>query len=71
VTEEDRSKPGWRERRKAAKRRKEERTGDTPQKRAERQSSGEDAKDAAGGTAIRGTVSTPPGVGGLGGGGGF
>jgi hypothetical protein len=71
VTEDEHSKPGWRERRKAAKRQKAERTGDSPEKNAERKSHGEDAKDAAGGAAIRGTVSTPPGVGGLGGGGGF
>ena len=61
------SKPNWRERRKAAKRQKAGQTGDTPQKRAERKSHGADAKDAADGTAIRGTVSTPPSVGGLGG----
>ena len=60
-------KPGWRERHKADKRQKAERTGDSPQKRAERKSNGEDAKDAAGGTAIRGTVTTPPSVGGMGG----
>jgi hypothetical protein len=62
--------PGWRERRKAAKREKAERTGDAPEKRAEREAD-PDSKDAASGAAIRGTVSTPPAVGGLGGGGGF
>jgi hypothetical protein len=62
---------GWRERRKVAKRRKAERTGDTPEKRAEHKASDQDAKDAASGAAIRGTVGTPPGVGGLGGGAGF
>ena len=67
MTEGEHGKPGWRERRKAAKRQKAERTGDSPQKRAERKSNGEDAKDAAGGTAIRGTVTTPPSVGGMGG----
>ena len=36
-------KPGWRERHKADKRQKAERTGDSPQKRAERKSNGEDA----------------------------
>ena len=60
---------GWRERRKAAKAGKAERTGDTPEKRAERKAGDQDAKDAAGGAAIRGTVATPPGVGGMGGGG--
>ena len=61
-------KQGWRERRKQAKRERAERTGDSPEKSAERDS---DVKDAASGAAIRGTMSSPPGVGGLGGGGGF
>ena len=60
---------GWRERRKAAKRQKAERTGDSPEKRAERKAD-PDSKDAAGEAAIRGTVRTPPAVSGLGGGGG-
>ncbi|HET8951685.1 MAG TPA: hypothetical protein VFN44_14290 [Solirubrobacteraceae bacterium] len=64
---DDRDRAGWRERRRAAKREKAERTGDTPEKRAERKPTDPDAKDAASGTAIRGTVSAPPGVGGLGG----
>lgn len=68
---DEQGKAGWRERRKAAKREKAERMGDSPEKRAERTSSDPDANDAAGGAAIRGSVSTPPGVGGLGGGGGF
>lgn len=58
----------WRER-KAAKREQEERTGDSPQKRAELKPHGSDVKDAAGGAAVRGTVATPPSVGGIGGGG--
>jgi hypothetical protein len=60
---------GWRARRSAAKRAKAERTGDSPQKRAERKSRDADVKDAASGAAVRGSVSAPPGVGGLGGGG--
>ena len=70
MTPEEQGAPGWRERRKAAKREKAERKGDSPEKRAERKSE-PDSKDAASGAAIRGTVSTPPGIGGLGGGGGF
>jgi hypothetical protein len=59
----------WRERRKAAKREQAERTGDSPEKRAERKTTGSDVKDAAGDAAVRGTVATPPSVGGMGGGG--
>ena len=58
-------KQGWRERRKAAKRDKSERTGDSPEKRAERKPREGDVKDAASGAAIRGTVGTPPGIGGF------
>jgi hypothetical protein len=57
----------WRERRKSAKREQTERTGDSPEKRAEGESHGADVKDAASGAAVRGTVATPPGVGGMGG----
>ena len=64
-------KQGWRERKKQAKRERAERTGDSPQRRAERESGDSDVKDAASGAAIRGSVSAPPGVGGLGGGGGL
>ena len=71
MTSDERRKTGWRERRRAARREKAERTGDSPEKSTERKSRGSDAKDAASDTAIRGTVSAPPGVGGLGGGGGF
>jgi hypothetical protein len=71
VAADEQRKPGWRERRREAKRAKAEQTGDSPQKSAERKAGGSDVKDAASGAAIRGTVSTPPGVGGLGGGGGF
>ena len=69
MTSDEQSTVGWRERRKAAKRAKAERTGDSPDKRTERKSGGSDVKDAAGGAAVRGTVATPPGVGGMGGGG--
>jgi hypothetical protein len=61
----DERKLGWRERRRAAKREKGERTGDSPEKRAERKASDSDVKDAAGGAAIRGTAIG----GGIGGGG--
>ena len=64
---DDRDRAGWRERRRAAKREKAERTGDTPEKRAERKPADPDAKDTASGAAIRGTVAAPPGVGGVGG----
>lgn len=64
-------KQGWRERRKQAKRERAERTGDSPERRAERESGNTDVKDAASGAAVRGTLSTPPSVGGLGGGGGL
>ena len=64
-------KQGWRERRKQAKRERAERTGDSLEKRADRESADSDVKDAASGAAVRGSVSAPPGVGGLGGGGGF
>jgi hypothetical protein len=57
MAEGERQKPGWRERRKAAKRGRAERTGDSPEKRAERDSGDPDVKDAASGAAIRGTVS--------------
>jgi hypothetical protein len=71
VARDGQGKPGWRERRKAAKREKAERTGDSPEKRAadERGSSDPDVKGAAGRAAVRGTVSTPPGIGGFGSGG--
>ena len=68
---DEQGKRGWRERRNAAKRERAERTGDSPEKRAERKASDADVKDAASGAAIRGSVAAPPGVGGLGGGGGF
>ena len=67
MTRDEQIKTGWRERRRAAKRAKAERTGDTPEKSAERKSPGSDVKDAADGAAIRGTAATPPSVGGLGG----
>jgi hypothetical protein len=60
------NKAGWRERRRAAKREKAERTGDSPEKRAAREHGEKDVQDAAAGAAIRGTLSTPPG--GMGGG---
>ena len=63
---DEQRKSGWRERRRAAKREKAERMGDSPEKRAERKASDSDVKDAASGTAIRGTVIG----GGIGGGGG-
>jgi hypothetical protein len=66
VTEGAQQKVRRRERRKAAKRERVERTGDSPEKRAERD---RDVKDAASGAAIRGSVSAPPGIGGIGGGG--
>jgi hypothetical protein len=69
VTEQADRKPGWRDRRKAAKREKAERSGDSPEKRAERPSNDRDVQDAASGAAIRGSVSSPPGIGGIGGGG--
>jgi hypothetical protein len=71
VARDEQGKRGWRERRMAAKRERAERTGDSPEKRAERKSSDSDVKDAARGAAIRGSVATPPGIGGLGGGGGL
>jgi hypothetical protein len=59
-------KVSWRERRKAAKRAKAERTGDTPEKRAdEKRESAPDAKTAAGGAAIGGSVAAPTGIGGV------
>jgi hypothetical protein len=58
-------KSSWRERRKAAKRERAERTGDTPEKRAERPSSDPDVKDAASGAAVRGSLTSPPGIGGF------
>jgi hypothetical protein len=69
VATDERRKPGWRERHREAKRAKAERTGDSHEKRAERKSSDPDVKDAASGTAVRGTLGGAPGVGG--GGGGF
>jgi hypothetical protein len=57
---------GWLERRRAAKREKAERTGDSPEKRAAHERGDKDVQDAAAGAAIRGTLSTPPG--GMGGG---
>lgn len=71
MAEAEHDKPGWRERRRQAKRERAQRTGDTPEKRAERESGDPDVKDAASGAAIRGSVAAPPSVGGLGGGGGF
>jgi hypothetical protein len=64
MTEAD--KPSWFERRRAAKRKKAERTGDSPEKRAAPERGEKDVQDAAAGAAIRGTLSTPPG--GMGGG---
>jgi hypothetical protein len=63
---DDQRKLGWRERRKAAKRERAERTGDSPEKRAanERKSSDPDVKGAASGAAIGGSVSAPTGIGG-------
>jgi hypothetical protein len=71
VAGDEQRKLGWRERRRLAKRERAERTGDSPERRAERESGDSDVKDAASGAAVRGSVSAPPGVGGLGGGGGF
>ena len=65
---DEQQQPGWRERQKEAKRAKAARTGDSPEKRAERKSGDGDVKDAASGAAIRGTVTAPPSVGGMGGG---
>jgi hypothetical protein len=59
----------WLERRRSAKREQAERTGNSPQKLAEPKVRGSDVKDAASGAAVRGTVATPPSVGGMGGGG--
>ena len=53
---DEQRKSGWRERRRAAKREKAERMGDSPEKRAEPKASDSDVKDAASGAAIRGTV---------------
>jgi hypothetical protein len=69
MAEGEQQKMGWRERRKAAKRERAERTGDSPEKRVEREPGVPDVKDAASGAAIRGSVSAPPGIGGIGGGG--
>ena len=66
MARDEHAKLGWRERRRAAKREKAERMGDSPEKRDEPKTGGSDAKDAASGAAIRGTLSG----GGIGGGGG-
>jgi hypothetical protein len=66
VAKDEQRKSGWRERRRAAKREKAERMGDSPEKRADRKASDSDVKDAASGAAIRGTAIG----GGIGGGGG-
>ena len=49
-------KLGWRERMKAAKRERAARRGDSPEKLSEPKSGETDVKDAASGTAVRGTV---------------
>ena len=66
MAEDEQRTLGWRERRRAAKREKAERTGDSPEKRVEQEASDSDVKDAASGAAIRGTAIG----GGIGGGGG-
>ena len=53
---DEQRKSGWRDRRRAAKREKAERTGDSPEKRAEPKSNDSEVKDAASGAAIRGTT---------------
>jgi len=52
-------RPSWLERRKAAKRAKAERTGDSPEKRAahQRKTGDSDVKDAAAGAGIAGSLS--------------
>ncbi len=59
MAEERTRKPGWRERRKAAKQAKAQRTGDSPEKQADqkRGSGDADVKDAAGRASIGGTLS--------------
>ena len=58
VAGDDERKPGWRERRKAAKRAKAERTGDSPEKSAERakEKTGSDVGEAAGNAGVIGTL---------------
>jgi hypothetical protein len=58
VAGDEQRKPSWRERRKAAKRAKAERTGDSPQKSAEREheKSGSDVGQAAGNAGVIGTL---------------
>ena len=70
VAGDEQRRLGWLERRKAAKREKASRTGDSPEKRAanKRGSSDPDVKGAASGAGIGGSVTSPPGVGGMGGG---
>lgn len=68
MAKDEQDTPGWRERRRNAKREKNARTGDSPEKRSERESGKDDVKDAASGGAVRGTLATPPSVGGMGGG---
>jgi hypothetical protein len=66
MAEDEQDNRGWRERRRAARREKAERTGDSPEKRAAHERGEKDVQDAAAGAAVRGTLSTPPG--GMGGG---
>ena len=68
ASDEQGKKLGWRERMKAAKRERAERRGDSPEKLSEPKSRDSDVKDAASGTAVRGTA-IGGGIGGGGGGG--